>query len=172
MLHVQGVDAKSVETDVTMGEILGTPLGSLQKVLQDVFQPWTEHNEDLKQCSDGDWKEYRTKMSKFTDLVTEAVGSLEMGIELKMPDERYSNIAATPAAMAKAAVDRCFVSQPLSLTGVRTCSLSSSQPAQDFHSSACGVFCVFTRAHTVLTIFLPVSSRAVMLPLQRHCDPF
>ena len=108
------MDAKSVETDVTMGEILGTPLGSLQKVLQDVFQPWTEHNEDLKQCSDGDWKEYRTKMSKFTDLVTEAVGSLEMGIELKMPDERYSNIAATPAAMAKAAVDRCFVSQPLS----------------------------------------------------------
>jgi len=48
-------------------------------------------------------------MSKFTDLVTEAVGSLEMGIELKMPDERYSNIAATPAAMAKAAVDSDIV---------------------------------------------------------------
>jgi hypothetical protein len=32
------VDAKTIETDIAYGEILGTPLGSLQTVLQEVFQ--------------------------------------------------------------------------------------------------------------------------------------
>ena len=47
-------------------------------------------------------------MSKFADLVTEAVHSLEMGVELKMPGEKYSTIPATQTGFAKAAVDRCL----------------------------------------------------------------
>jgi len=41
-------------------------------------QPWTDHNEELSKCSVGDWKEYVTAMGKFTNLVTEAVHSLDM----------------------------------------------------------------------------------------------
>ena len=37
-VNPKGVTAKDVETDVTYGEIVGTPLGSLQSILQDVFQ--------------------------------------------------------------------------------------------------------------------------------------
>ena len=41
-------------------------------------QPWTDHNEVLNKCSVSDWKEYVTSMGKFTNLVTEAVHSLDM----------------------------------------------------------------------------------------------
>jgi hypothetical protein len=41
-------------------------------------QPWTDHNEVLNKCSVGDWKEYVTSMGKFTNLVIEAVHSLDM----------------------------------------------------------------------------------------------
>ena len=37
-VNPKGVDAKTIETDIAYGEILGTPLGSLQTVLQEVFQ--------------------------------------------------------------------------------------------------------------------------------------
>ena len=55
-------------------------------------QPWMEGNEVLNKCSDADWKEYVGAMGKFSSLVTEAVHSLEMGIELKMPDDKYKEI--------------------------------------------------------------------------------
>ena len=48
-------------------------------------------------------------MEKFGNLVTEAAHSLEMGVELKMPDDQYANIPATQTAFSKAAVDRCVV---------------------------------------------------------------
>ncbi len=34
----QGVDPKSIENDVAYGEIMGTPLGSMQTVLFDLFK--------------------------------------------------------------------------------------------------------------------------------------
>jgi len=87
-INPKGVDAKTIETDIAYGEILGTPLGSLQTVLQEVFQPWTDHNEVLNKCSVSDWKEYVTSMGKFTNLVTEAVHSLDM---LTVPENRASS---------------------------------------------------------------------------------
>lgn len=44
-VNPKGVSAKEVETDVTYGEIVGTPLGSLQSILQDVFQVITVPSE-------------------------------------------------------------------------------------------------------------------------------
>jgi hypothetical protein len=69
-------------------------------------QPWTEGNEALNKCSDADWKEYVGVVGKFSNLVTEAVHSLEMGIELKMPDQKYKDIPPNQSGFAKAAVDR------------------------------------------------------------------
>jgi hypothetical protein len=106
-VNPKGVDQKTCETDIAYGEILGTPLGSLQTVLQEIFQPWTDHNDKLNKCSEGDWKEYVTAMGKFTNLVTEAVHSLDMSVELKMPDEKYKDIPPNQTGFAKAAVDRC-----------------------------------------------------------------
>ena len=37
-VNPKGVDVKTIETDVAYGEILGSPLASLQVVLQDIFQ--------------------------------------------------------------------------------------------------------------------------------------
>lgn len=34
----QGVDPKNIENDVAYGEIMGTPLGSMQTVLFDLFK--------------------------------------------------------------------------------------------------------------------------------------
>ena len=48
-------------------------------------------------------------MDKFANLVTEAAHSLEVGVELKMPDEQYGNIPATQTSFSKAAVDRCVI---------------------------------------------------------------
>jgi hypothetical protein len=108
--HVQGIDVKTIETDISYGEIMGKPLSSLQSVLQDLFKPWIEQNEILNKCNDSDWKEYQTRMGKFSDLVTEAVHSLDIGIELKMPDgSQYGNIPPTQTGFAKAAVDRCVM---------------------------------------------------------------
>jgi len=51
---------------------------SFRLVPRSVEQPWTDHNDKLNKCSEGDWKEYVTAMGKFTNLVTEAVHSLDM----------------------------------------------------------------------------------------------
>ena len=69
-------------------------------------QPWMEGNEVLNKCSDADWKEYVGSMGKFSSLVTEAVHSLELGVELKMPDDKYKDIPPNQTGFAKAAVDR------------------------------------------------------------------
>jgi hypothetical protein len=69
-------------------------------------QPWMEGNEVLNKCSDADWKEYVGSMGKFSSLVTEAVHSLELGVELKMPDGKYKDIPPNQTGFAKAAVDR------------------------------------------------------------------
>jgi len=109
-VNPKGVDVKTLETDVAYGEILGSPLASLQVVLQDIFQPWMEGNEVLNKCSDADWKEYVGSMGKFSSLVTEAVHSLELGVELKMPDNKYKDIPPNQTGFAKAAVDSDVVS--------------------------------------------------------------
>ena len=37
-MNPRGVDVKTIETDIAYGEILGSPLASLQLVLQELFQ--------------------------------------------------------------------------------------------------------------------------------------
>ena len=50
-VNPKGVTVKDVETDLAYGEIVGTPLGSLQSILQDVFQVKLATQFQIQPCS-------------------------------------------------------------------------------------------------------------------------
>jgi dynein heavy chain len=104
-INAKGVDAKSVETDILFGEILGSPLSNFQLVLEDMLKPSLESQESWGKCKQENVGHFLTSMGKFNDLLTEAVHSLSGGIDLQMPDEKYEQMQATQSAFAKAAVD-------------------------------------------------------------------
>jgi hypothetical protein len=41
-VNVKGIDAKSVETDMSFGEIVGNPLGSFRTIVEEMFKPALE----------------------------------------------------------------------------------------------------------------------------------
>eukprot|EP00960_Hanusia_phi_P069521 767109-Hanusia_phi.AAC.2 len=104
-VNPKGIDVKSFELDCAYGEIVGNPLSNFNVVVQDVFRPAIESEESFGKCPEENWKEYSGTVSKFAEMLTEAVHSLKGGIELPMPDSKYETIQPTQPAFAKAAVD-------------------------------------------------------------------
>lgn len=86
------MDQKAPENDLCYGELEGSPLESLQFVLEDVYGPMFQLQENWGKTSDESHKEFLGMMSKFNDLLSEAVHSLQGGIELRKPDKKYLEI--------------------------------------------------------------------------------
>lgn len=55
-------------------------------------QPAIESEESFGKCPEENWKEYSGTVSKFAEMLTEAVHSLKGGIELPMPDSKYETV--------------------------------------------------------------------------------
>jgi len=104
-VNTKGIDLKTFETDCAYGEIIGNPLNSFETLINEMFKPTLEHQENWGKCKDESVKEYRGHVEKFSSLLQEAAASLQKVEELPMPDAKYEGIGPTSTAFAKAAVE-------------------------------------------------------------------
>mmetsp|Transcript_13743 Transcript_13743/g.31844 ORF Transcript_13743/g.31844 Transcript_13743/m.31844 type:complete len:4493 (+) Transcript_13743:136-13614(+) len=103
-LSAKGVDPKNCEADMAYGELQGSPLESFQFMLEDVYGPMFQNQEDWGKATEESHKDFLSLMMKFNDTLSEAVHSLQGGIELRKPDKRY-DIENKQPAYARAAQD-------------------------------------------------------------------
>ena len=98
-------EVRNPETDLITGEILGSSLKCAWMMLDHVFQPMLKLGIGNAQGTEKSARqEFQGLLGKFSDSLHEAVESLQLGIELRMPDERY-DIDNKQSFVNKAALD-------------------------------------------------------------------
>eukprot|EP00741_Cyanophora_paradoxa_P017811 tig00021017_g17202.t1 len=100
----KAVNAATVDTDLVYGELLGAPLENLHVLLSDLYFPLLRQQEGWARASEDTTKEFLTGVHKFVETLTEAVTSLQGGIELRKPDKKY-DVENKQAAFNRAASD-------------------------------------------------------------------
>ena len=80
---------KTVEQDVSSGDVSSQSLDFFQTTLQGVFKPLFDNATDWGRSSKENTKEFLQLCGKFNDTLSEAARSLEGGIELRRPDKKY-----------------------------------------------------------------------------------
>jgi hypothetical protein len=102
-------EVRNPETDLVSGEILGPSLKCAWMMLDHVFQPMLKVGIGGAQGTEKSARqEFQGVLGKFSDCLHEAVESLQLGIELRMPDERY-DIDNKQSFINKAALDADLV---------------------------------------------------------------
>ena len=103
----KAVGASTVEQDVTCGEVAASALDSFRALVMDLFlpilkeqaHPWGKNSEENTQ-------EFMQGAVKFAGTLTEAVNSLQGGVELRKPERKYMDtIELSPKGFTKAASD-------------------------------------------------------------------
>ena len=103
----KAVNASSVEQDITCGEIASSALDTFRALVMDLFlpilkeqaHPWGKNSEEST-------AEFMTSTAKFAGTLSEAVNSLQGGVELRKPERKYiDSIELSPKGFTKAAAD-------------------------------------------------------------------
>ena len=103
--NAKGVAEKSVEQDVSCGEIQGGMLETLRTVLTDVFLPIFKEQQDWGKSAETETAEFLDGATKFGNMLSEVVNNLQGGVELKKPEKRYADLELKPNTFNKLAQD-------------------------------------------------------------------
>ena len=103
--NAKGVAEKSVEQDVSCGEIQGGMLETLRTVLTDVFLPIFKEQQDWGKSAESETAEFLDGATKFGNMLSEVVNNLQGGVELKKPEKRYADLKLKPNTFNKLAQD-------------------------------------------------------------------
>ena len=103
--NAKGVAEKSVEQDVSCGEIQGGMLETLRTVLTDVFLPIFKEQQDWGKSAESETAEFLDGATKFGNMLSEVVNNLQGGVELKKPEKRYADLELKPNTFNKLAQD-------------------------------------------------------------------
>ena len=101
----KGVAEKSVEQDMSCGEIQGGMLESLRTVLTDVFLPIFKEQQNWGKSAESETVEFLDGATKFGNMLSEAVNNLQGGVELKKPEKKYADLELKPNTFNKLAQD-------------------------------------------------------------------
>jgi dynein heavy chain len=89
-----------------MGEICRGALESFRQLIADVYLPSFKEQATWGKCTEENVQEFLQGALKYGQTLTEAVNSLQGGVELRKPDKRYvDTIELKPQAFNKAAGD-------------------------------------------------------------------
>ena len=101
----KGVSEKTIDADVTVGEVLAGALESYKALVTDLFLPILKEQGNWGKSSEENTQEFLTGTARFGGTLNEAVNSLQGGIELKKPDKKYGDLELKPQVFNKAAQD-------------------------------------------------------------------
>ena len=101
----KGVFEKSVEQDVAVGEIAEGSLETFRTLLTEVFIPILKQQHSWGKSSEEETKEFIQGAAKFGTILTEAVSSLQGGVELRKPDRKFVEMELKPNTFNKIAQD-------------------------------------------------------------------
>ncbi len=83
-------DTRTPETDIGFGEVSSNVLECFHQSLHGVFQPQLDNVwHSWGKCTDTHTKEYLAHLSRFDEMLADAVSSLQGGIELRKPDKKF-----------------------------------------------------------------------------------
>ena len=108
MNNAKALDIKSIETDMTYGEVPPNILESFQVTLSQVFTPAIATQEWGKSTEE-ERTEFQTQLEKFNHTLNDAAMSLQGGIELRKPD-KLGEVENKQAAYMRAAIDESILS--------------------------------------------------------------
>lgn len=82
-------DSRTPELEIGFGEVSSNLLECFHLTLQSVFQPQLEGMPAWGKCSEAHSKEYLAHLTRFDEMLADAVSSLQGGIELRKPDKMF-----------------------------------------------------------------------------------
>ena len=101
----KGVQEKTVEQDVSFGEVLPGALENFKALVADLFVPIVREQADWGKSGEDSTQEFLNGAVKYGGHLADAVSSLHGGVELSKVDKRYLEIELKPQALNKAAQD-------------------------------------------------------------------
>ena len=101
----KGVSEKTIDADVTVGEVLTGALESYKALVTDLFLPILKEQGNWGKSTEENTQDFLTGTARFGGTLNEAVNSLQGGIELKKPDKKYGDLELKPQVFNKAAQD-------------------------------------------------------------------
>ena len=115
-VNPKGVSEKTVEQDVISGEISGTALQNFRAIISELYLPIIQESQQWGKLGGPDApgiKEFIGTATKFGAMLTEALATVNGGVELKKPDAAIVNsIELKPASYVHALSDES-ISQTL-----------------------------------------------------------
>jgi dynein heavy chain, axonemal len=105
-LVAKTVTEKTMDAEVGFGEVQPHALESFRALMAELFLPVLKEQAGWGKNSQEDTQDFLQATNKFSSTLAEAVGSLQGGIELDVPDRRFVDaIDLKPQALSKAAGD-------------------------------------------------------------------
>ena len=107
-VNSKGVGEKGCEQDVAAGEIRGGALESFRALISNLYAPVLkqQHSATWGKAREESAKEFVRGVAKFGATLAEAAHSLQGGVELARPPQKYAGMEIRASAFADAATDK------------------------------------------------------------------
>mmetsp|Transcript_5388 Transcript_5388/g.12712 ORF Transcript_5388/g.12712 Transcript_5388/m.12712 type:complete len:4322 (-) Transcript_5388:507-13472(-) len=85
----KGVSEKTVDYDITCGELSGSALENFRAMVAELYVPLIQEQQAWGKVPQEHTAEFRSSTQKFGNMLSEAVSTVSGGVELELPDERF-----------------------------------------------------------------------------------
>lgn len=85
----KGINEKTVDTDVLVGEVSGPALDNFRVLISELYLPIVKEQQQWGKAPQENTREFISGTSKFGSMLTEAVNTITGGVELRKPDPKY-----------------------------------------------------------------------------------
>jgi dynein heavy chain len=105
-INQKGVSEKTVESDLTCGEVTGGALENFKAFIADLYSPLIQEQQQWGKVTHEHADEFKSSTYKFGNMLTEAVATVSGGVELRKPEQRFvDQYDLKPASLNAAAAD-------------------------------------------------------------------
>ena len=101
----KGIAEKTMEADMSSGELSGSALENFKALVSDLYVPIFQEQQQWGKVPTESTQEFKGSTQKFGSMLTEAVATVTGGVELRMPDSKYLELDLRPASLANATAD-------------------------------------------------------------------
>ena len=111
-LNPKGITEKTIESDVACGEVSGTALENFRTLVADLYVPIIQEQQAWGKVPQEHTAEFKTTSQKFGSMLSEAVSTVNGGVELRIPEQRYvERYDLKPSSLNQAAADESAMNE-------------------------------------------------------------